>query len=765
MVRKLTPKEIIYDVNFESTNLRNEFNYLLQFDDAYKKIQTALEIDSMGFNVYLIDDFSRDKLENLMDFIQKILDNKPAPKDICYYIDGDKNPKVLYLSNGKGNILKNILDDIKEYYIKITYDFYYKFNDFQKENILDMLQKKRNDLAIRLSQLAEDEGFEIRTNDNGFIFVPLKSEGKAMTEKEYDNLEIDKKEKMLNKVGELKKIAQEAFEELKKEEVIEIEKLKNILKFFFQTETIELKNNYKENLKSEETAVEFLNKICGDIEDNIIENYNTSYEEDTDGINEIINRFDVNVILDNSKNERPRVIFEDDPNSVNLLGNIEYENKGNLYTTDISLIKAGALINANEGCLIIRVNSLINSGMAYFNLMKSLMNGKVNIDYNKGYLELLTINSLRPEAININEKVILIGDYETYDVLFNYDKDFNKIFKIKAEFDNSIKINPYGKEFILEKILNICKKNNITTLSEEAMKEVVKYLSREAEDRDKFYYNENKLTSLLLLSNNKVLKEGKDKIEAEDITIIAYEKDLYEKEIINNYVNRKIFINLNCSLIGAVNALSIIDTGYFSFGKPIRITCLCYKGEGNIIDVQKESNLSGNIHNKSINILKGYINNLLGGYVKLPVDFHLSFEQLYGKIDGDSASVAEIICMISALSKLPINQNIAVTGSINLFGEVQPIGGVNDKIEGFFNICKAIDSIKGKGVLIPKANITDLVLNYEVENEISKGNFNLYTMDNVEDAIDVLIGNEKSKSKNVIFEMNKEIKKYLYGSR
>ena len=213
-----------------------------------------------------------------------------------------------------------------------------------------------------------------------------------------------------------------------------------------------------------------------------------------------------------------------------------------------------------------------------------------------------------------------------------------------------------------------------------------------------------------------------------------------EKEILNNYTEKKMLIDVKNSKIGQVNGLSVIDTGYFSFGKPIKITCCCYKGEGNIVDVQKESNLSGNIHSKSINILKGYISTINGGFNKLPVDFHLSFEQIYGKIDGDSASVAEIICMLSALSKIPIKQNIAVTGSVNQFGDVQPIGGVNDKIEGFFGVCKAIDTIVGKGVLIPLSNADDLVLNEEVEREIKNGNFHIYTMTSIEDAMEVLMG-------------------------
>ena len=219
-------------------------------------------------------------------------------------------------------------------------------------------------------------------------------------------------------------------------------------------------------------------------------------------------------------------------------------------------------------------------------------------------------------------------------------------------------------------------------------------------------------------------------------------------------------IDVSNSKIGQVNGLSVIDTGYFSFGKPIKITCCCYKGSGNIIDVQQESNLSGSIHSKSINILKGYMSNINGGFSRLPVDFHLSFEQIYGKIDGDSASVAEIISMLSALSKVPVKQNIALTGSVNQFGEVQPIGGVNHKIEGFFAACKVLDTVKDKGVLIPLSNADDLVLNEEVEQEIKNGNFHIYTMTSIDDAIQVLMGDSEENFESLMLTISKELKKY-----
>lgn len=488
--------------------------------------------------------------------------------------------------------------------------------------------------------------------------------------------------------------------------------------------------------------------------------YSLNYDEDEEKINEIISKYAVNIIVDNSENKTPQVIYEEDPSINNLLGNIEYENHNNVYTTDVSLIKAGSMLNANGGCLIIRANSLFTNSNAYYYLKKSLISGKVNLDYNRGYLELLSLSSLKPEPININEKVILIGDYETYDVLYNYDEDFKKIFKVRAEYEPVVDINEGTKKALISNIYNLCEINKLKKPTSSAIKEIAKYLSRKAENRNKLFLDDIEINKLLMLSNNRVANEQKETIDAEDLQEVAYSQENIQREILDNYREKKILVKVNGTAVGQINALSVIDTGYFRFGKPIRITCSCYKGDGNIIDVQKESNLSGNIHSKSINILKGYINKFATAYSRLPVDFHLSFEQLYGKIDGDSASVAEIISILSSLSKIPVKQNIAVTGSINQFGEVQPIGGVNEKIEGFFNICKTIDCTVNKGVLIPYSNKDDIVLNHEVEAEIEKGNFHIYTMDTVEDAVEVLMGDGHINASEVFDHISKEVKKY-----
>ncbi|MBE6044758.1 MULTISPECIES: AAA family ATPase [Clostridium] len=754
---ELSSQDVIYNIDFKDIDLREDKLDLPEYKwEVYENIRTALEIEDEGYNVYLIDDFSKVKLKNLKEYIEEILKNRDKPKDICYVIKEDpEKPYPLYISNGKGHLFKKTIEEIQNFYFKSIYEFYNSSTNKKKEEIIENIQKKRSELINELMSNAHKQGFDLRSTTRGFTFIPI-TNGEIMTEKEYDALEPKSKEEILKKVNDLKIKSAEILDSLKNIETVEVEKIKKIMNEFLKEQSNRIKEKYRKEFYEDEEVVKFLDEMCEEIENDACHNYSMIYEDDEDKINEIIMRYDVNILVDNSKYDKPRVIFEEDPNVINLLGNIEYKNQNGTYVTDLSLIKGGSVLKANEGCLIIRANSLLSNPTAYYNLKKTIMSGKLNFNYNRGYAELISLSSLDPEPIKLKQKIIMIGDYETYDILFNYDEDFKKIFKIKAQYNPIVNIDHDTKFSLINNINRLCDGGRLKKLDEEAIKEVAKYLSRKAENRNKFYIDNDEIRRIITICSNKVEREGKEIITKDDIIKIIYKEDLIEKEIREYYEEKKILLSVKGKRIGQINGLSVVSTGYLSFGKPIRITCSCCKGEGEIIDVQKQSDLSGNIHSKAVNILKGYINEILGRYDKLPVNFHLSFEQIYGKIDGDSASVAELISMISALSNMPIKQNIAVTGSINQFGDVQAIGGVNEKIEGFFKVCKVVDSIEGKGALIPYSNKMDLILNDEVENAIKDGKFHIYTMNTVKDAINILMGDYDEVMNNV----KKELKKY-----
>ena len=742
MKRELTPQEVVYNLDFSSRNCNDDHEVLSEYDQVYKNIESLLNIKKSGYNLYLMDSVSKEKLNNILDYINGILKKKSKPKDICYVTNRDlRCPKPLFLSNGRGESFKEIVEEIKNSYFDKIFDFYNSSVNKEKEDILDEVQRKRNTYITDIVDLAKQDGFQLKATSSGFAFIPLKEEGEAMTEKEYDDLEVSNKDDIVNKAAKLKVIAEEVLEKLKDIELDSIEILKEIYLEYLNEELEELKNKISSDFKDESEALNFLNNMYYDIKDEIMEAYSMSYEDDEDKIGEILSRYAVNLLVNNKDREYPRAISEEDPSITNLIGTIEYESHNGAYSTDMSLINAGSLLLANEGCIVINASSLLSNNGSYYYLKKTLISQKLSYDYSRAYLEYISLNGLKPEPINIDVKVILIGDYSTFNALYQYDEDFKKIFRIKVEYNPYTSIDDNIKKSLCNLIKNIQQDNNLLPFSNSAINEIGKYLSRKAGSRKKILMDDFIVDKVLVLSNDIAEKKQIKEITEEEIKEVIYEEELIEKEVIESYKENKMMVKVRDSIIGSINGLSVIDTGYYSFGKPMRITCVCSRGSGKIVDIQKENNMSGSIHMKSISILRALMSKILDPYRRLPIDFQLSFEQTYGYLEGDSASVAETICMLSAMAKIPIKQSIGVTGSLNQFGEVQPIGGVNEKIEGFFNVCKAIDTIKGKAVLIPEINKDEITLNSEVEEAISRGDFKIYTMENINDAMEVMFDN------------------------
>ena len=760
MKRELTPSEIMFKLEVTDTDADKCTKGIKEFNDAYKKVERAINIDKEGYNLYLIDTFSKDKLKELTAFIEKKYKDLEAPRDICYVTLEDVNrPEAIFVANGKGKKLKETVDDIKNCYLESVDNFYADSSNDEKDYLVEDVQNKRNSYINELTKMAKKEGFEVKSTSKGFAFIPLSGD-EAMTEKEYDDLEEENKNVIVAKAEALKKKAERILEELKDIEVKSIKKLKKIYSKFLSTQMEAEKDEALLEFITDDDSYEYLERLFTCIEEDLVDCYTMSIEDDESEIYEVLNKYDVRVIVDNTNNSSPPVIFEEDPNLNNLIGLIEYENHNGMYTTNISLINAGAILKANEGCLILRLSSLAVNTLSYYYLKKILLSNKVSFDTNKSYLEFININGLKPKPIPVRFKVILIGDYETYDFLYNSDEDFKKLFPLRAEFSPVVKVNNDSVIELQNIIENNIRKNELFNLTDTAMSEMLKYLCRKSSSRNRILAEEDAIDKILVLANNSA-KERKSMIITEkDILEVAYEEELIESEIMSMYEDNKILISVNGKKIGAVNALAVLDIGYCTFGKPMRISCVAYKGSGRIVDIQKESNLSGKIHEKSINILKGLLTNLLNPYENIPVDFHLSFEQTYGIVEGDSASVAEIICVLSALSKKAIKQNIAVTGSINQFGDVQPIGGATEKIEGFFKVCSMLDRVEEKGVLIPEGNKDEIILRSEVEKAVQEGKFHIYTMSSLNDAIEVLLLDEDENIEDFYKTLQDELEKY-----
>jgi len=759
MKRTLSFDEVVYDINLNNSDTVQKKDDSPEYCDIYKKLKLAFSIQKEGYNIYIADTYSKYKTENIINYVKEILKDRESPKDICYVIYEDaKYPAPLLLKNSSGKKLKNIIESIKDNYYNSIVNFYTSSENKEKESILDDIYKKRSHHMGVLLELAKNEGFDLKSTNQGLAFIPLKS-GIAMTEKEYDTLENKDRDDILEKAAKLKNHTEGILEELKELEISSINKIKGILKLYLKKVESKNRARFRRYLINDEKSMEYFKYINKKIQEELVENYSMNFEDDEEKISEIINRFQVNVIVDNSNNSTPQVIFEADAAIGNLAGNIEYENHNGVYSTDVSLITSGDILKANEGCLIIRMSSLINNIGSYYYLKKVLLNQKAYYDFNKGYLEIFSLNGLSPLPIDIDLKVILIGDTESYDLLYSYDEDFKSLFPIRAEFNPIVDITPGVVSSVVSCISDTIKNNGLCNISEEAVKEVFRYLSRRASNKKKLCMEKLEIEKVLFLAHNHAADKGTE-ITKKCITEVIYGQELIQEEIMKTYSSKKILIQVQGETVGTVNALSVIDLGYVRFGKPMRITSICTKGNGRVIDVHKENNLSGNIHGKSVAIIQGALSKFFPPYEPIPVDFHLSFEQTYGMLEGDSASVAELISIISSLGKIPVKQNIAVTGSINQFGEIQPIGGVNEKIEGFFNVCTMDNDTPKAGVLIPAMNIDEVVLNPQVEQAVKEGVFKIYTMSVLTDALEILLLKEEETIETLMLTLKNEIDKY-----
>ena len=759
MRKKLTPREIKYNLDEIEKNIKfqkNDNELYSEFD----KIGRAVAINKEGYNLYLVDSFSDEKVDKLKKYIEEQYKYLEPPKDICYVILEDiKKPEALFVKNGNGKKLKEAVEEIRINYMERVEDFYNESTEAEKEELIDEIQDKRSKYINDLMESAKKEDFELKVTNKGFAFIPL-IEGKIITEKEYEGLSNSKKDLIVEKANDLKKKAECVLIRLRDMENKSVKKLKEIYREFLSKEMEVYKDEILLKFIDDDYAYEYLEKLFSLIEKDLVDCYSINIEDEEEELYQLISKYEIHLLVDNRLNLIPPVIYEEDPILTNLIGSIEYENRNGVYSTDIKMITAGSLLKANEGCLILRINSLANNSNSYYHLKKALQLKKINYDLYRAYSEIISINGLKPESIPIKTKIILIGDMRTYDLLYNLDEDFKKLFPLKAEIENVVDYKENTKEDLSNIIDKRIRKNLLMPISEEGKKEIIKYLSRISGNKYNVSIDIQEIDKILLLANDTSKREKSLLIRDMDIIQVAYPREKMEEEYDNLYKENKILITTNGKKVGVVNALAVIDTGYHSFGKPMRITCVAHKGTGQIIDIQKESKLSGKIHEKSINILKGLLNNILNPYEKLPTDFYLSFEQTYGLIDGDSASVAETICILSALSKRPIKQNIAITGSINQLGEVQAIGGVNEKIEGFFRVCSFLDEVNGKAVLIPSSNKDEIILKPEVEEAIDKGEFSIYIMDTLEDAISTMILEEEESLEEFFIGIKEEILKY-----
>lgn len=759
---------------FQTTEEITPYKNIIGQNRAVKSIDIGLLMDKKEYNIYISGPSGTGKTSYIINKIEEHGKNLPDPLDWCYVYNfkDDHKPLAIPFPTGAAPRFKeSIRIFINELYKKVPTLFDSKNYESAKRKIVEKYEKVVLNLSKEIYDKASEKNFTVDHDENGnFVFIPL-NEGKKIDIDTYNKLSIEEKTAINENSNELKILSSDILKKMtaiNKLMLVELKTLDYKLSRSIIYEQIEnLKNNYCENKK----VIYYLDMLESDIIQNINAFLGETVEEDPDNEDDksssnndkdtkllkfpkhFFRRYDVKILITNKIGNGAPVIYEDSAVYSSLFGKIEYESIEGNTITDFTMIRPGNLHFANGGFLVVNAEQLLSNPNSWKSLKKFLKSEIIFIQNLKNNIELFPIVTLSPESIPLKLKIILVGTNYTYSLLSQYDYDFNKLFKIKSEFDSKIENEKISTENILGFINNYITENKFIHITRDGIKELLKYSCRLAENRNYFTAYMNKLLEVIDIANTLAKKENSLLIDKNhimnSIEALHFMHDLTKKKVLQMYKDGKYIVDLRGSKVAQINGLSVMNFGDSTVGQQHRITVTTFTGKQGITNIERDANMSGNIHSKGIMILSGFIGEFIGQNTALSFNAKIVFEQLYSSIEGDSASAAELLALISSLSDVPIKQSLAITGSINQKGEIQPIGGVNDKIEGYFDICNIFNLDGTHGVVIPNTNTDDLVLNHNVIDAVKKELFHIYSVENIEDCINILFDFEGINTSNL----------------
>ncbi len=721
-------------------------------EQAVRALRFGLKTRGKGFNVYVAGMPGTGRKTAISNFLEEMARGMPVPDDWCYVYNFKEpmRPRALKLPPGMGRELKGDMERfISEVRKALTTAFESQEYARRREEIVEAVQRENSKLAEELDQLARREGFILQRSPIGFLMIPV-LDGRPVTEQEFGLLppalrrEIqsrrealeDKLRVFMGRLREAEKRVDEAVRELNRKVAI------------FAMEP--LINNLIEKYGSIGEVKDYLRDVHSDILENLPLILGRGREQQRLPIQipeiteDPAERYKVNLIVDNSGLKGAPVVMELNPTYQNLLGKIEKEARFGILITDYTMIRGGSAHRANGGFLVLPVEELLANPLSWDGLKRAMMNSSLEIEEIPERLGFWTAKTLRPEPIPFNAKVILIGSPWLYHLLYVLDKDFKELFKVKAEFDTTMDRNEENIRKYASFICTLCRKEGLRHLDPSGIAEVIDYSSRLAADKRKLSTLFANVSDIIREADFYASEEGAEYISKRHVER-ALEEKVYRSSLIQRKIEEMIargilLIDTDGEAVGQVNGLSVVELGDYSFGRPSRVTATVGLGREGVIDIEREARMGGPIHTKGVMILSGFLNERYARDKPLSLSARLVFEQSYSGVEGDSASSAELYAILSALSGVPIRQYLAVTGSVNQKGEIQAIGGVNEKIEGFYQVCK-VKGLNGKqGVVIPESNVQNLVLKEEVVEAIRLGKFHIYPVKTIDEGIEILTG-------------------------
>jgi len=732
---------------------------------AVRALKFGLGIRDRGFNIYVAGYPGTGRTTAVQNFVGETAQTEPVPPDWCYVnnFSNQYAPKAIRLPAGKGKTfqgdVKNLIDNVR-----IALPKAFESDDYgaKREATIRVLENQRKELIGKLNAKAQQEGFVIQSTPIGLLLIPVMN-GKTISEEEMGALPQKTKDEIQEKKErleiDLRSTMRQLFDmEGKIRE--ELQKLNREVALFASGNLVDdLMEKYKETPE----IITYLKDLQKEVLDNLsqfVGRSETQQQSPFPWMKEApFKKFEVNVIVDNSDLKGAPVIIESNPTYQNLFGRTEKEAQFGALVTDFTMIRGGALHRANHGYLIVPVEELLRNPFSYDSLKRALRDGHIIVEEPEERYGFISAKGLKPQPIPLNAKVVLIGDPYLYQQLFALDMQFSELFKVKAEFDTTMARTDENVEHYSSFVCALCQKENLRHLDGSGLAKLVEYSSRLAADQQKLSTKFAEVADIVREANYYAGQEESSLVTGIHVKK-AIEEKIYRSKLIQEKIQEMIkrgilLIDTDAEKVGQVNGLSVMGIGDFAFGSPSRVTASIGLGREGILDIEREAKMGGPIHTKGVLILSGYLNEKYARDKPLGLSAHLVFEQSYQGVEGDSASSTELYAIISALSGLPIKQNIAVTGSVNQKGEVQAIGGVNEKIEGFFEVCRAKGFTGHQGVMIPESNVQNLMLKEDIVDAVKAGQFHIYSVRTIDEGIEVLTGtNAGEKRQDGTFEEN-----------
>lgn len=716
-------------------------------DRAVRALQFGLNIQKKGFNVFISGPPGTGRKTAVLDFIRELAARQPTPPDWCYVnnFKDSSRPNAIRLPPGKGSELKKAMEHFVTN-LQTALREAFESDDYAKRRdaTLQRVNRERNDIVTNINRMAKEAGFLIQQSPIGVTLVPL-VEGKPLSDQEFLELpavlqqQINQaREGLQARIGEafrpLRDVAKKADKEM-------TDMNKEVARFAISP--------YLDELREQFQGIEEVGDYFTEVENDILENLPLFLAPPKDIPIDPVRNYHVNLVVDHSATTGAPAEIELNPTYTRLFGYSERESRMGALITDYTMVRAGSAHRANGGYLAIPADQMFRDPLVWDGLKQMISSERLEMEDPATRLGYLVTKTLRPEPIPFTGKIIIVGTPQVYGILFGLDPDFRELFKVKADFDVTMERTKENIDLFTSFVCALCRKEGLLHLTPSALAAAIEHSSRQADDQNKLSTQFALIADLIREANFYAVQEGAEALEGRHVRWAVEEKvyrsNMIQKKIEEMIGRGTILIDVAGKKVGQANGLAVLATGDYAFGRPSRITATVGVGREGIIDIERQAQLSGTSHTKGVLIVSGFLNARYAVDVPLSLSARLVFEQSYSGVDGDSASSTELYALLSALSEVPLRQDIAVTGSVNQWGEVQAIGGVNQKVEGYYEVCKTIGLTGEQGCMIPESNVRNLMLKEEVVEAVRQGIFHIWAVRTIDEGIEVLTGQEAGR--------------------